>query len=648
MVQQKIAANGKETRRWCDGCGTLLLGDICGSCGSSGREFIINSPGDIRPCMGDSITLVKRLFREAFGTDSPIDGCGLFLNKVPGEDRTDEIIAYGSVLGILRFDMHLNRMVLEIRQPGADLFQDVATKNVVVFGGMSGHLKGKTVPGANVIEVIGEFGEGEPLILKKGQKVGPGIALVPSSEMKVAERAVKIRDLNAPVNPIIVKANLNTFVECNRKHIRRLSKRAVAEIRRFLEERNTDKLPVTVSFSGGKDSLVAYGLASEAVGKPELMYIDTGLEFPETVEYVKEFSENNDCRINVARGKDGFWNNVDSFGPPAKDFRWCCKICKLGPITDLISEKYPNGTITVEGNRWLESFARSGIGFVTRNPFVPNQINLNPIRSWNASEVWCYILDRRLQYNPLYERDFERIGCYLCPSCLSSEWRNTGRIHPDLYGRWEDHLHEYADEHGLPREYVDMGFWRWKVLPPKMIQLAEGLNLRMEPIKSKGPSMDMLKGASPCTAGGYSIEAVVSIQRIRDFSYTEDALRTVGDVKYSPEFEIAMLKTPVGRAKLFGGGQVSVTAPDAKNARIVFEKAVKALIRAQMCTMCGICVKGCQRRAITIKGGMRVDPNKCNSCGKCAKSCMVVHYYDKLMVSVPKNSGNGRHACTKN
>lgn len=92
-------AHGKETYRWCDECGTLLLGDKCSVCGSSGREFRINSPGDIRPCMGDSIDLVLRLFREAFGTDAPLRGRSIWFNKVPGEDRTDEVIADGAVLG---------------------------------------------------------------------------------------------------------------------------------------------------------------------------------------------------------------------------------------------------------------------------------------------------------------------------------------------------------------------------------------------------------------------------------------------------------------------------------------------------------------------------------------------------------------------
>ena len=642
LMAQKNIAHGKETCRWCDSCGTLLLGESCSKCGSEGREFEINSPGDIRPCMGDSISLVLSLFKDAFGTAEPLEGKALFFNKVPGEDRTDEIIAQGSVLGILRFDMRSDRIVLEIRQPGADMFAPVANKNIIIFGGMSGHLKGKSVPGENIIDVIGEFDAGETVILKKGQKVGPGIALADSSSLRTSEKAVKIRDFNAPSEiPESPKADLKTFVEANRDHIKRISRHAVREIKRFLDEKNQRNLPITVSFSGGKDSLVAYGLASQVSKDIDLMYIDTGLEFPETVNYVKAFALEHGNRLHLAEGKDGFWENVDTFGPPAKDFRWCCKVCKLGPTTEMISNDFPDGTITVEGNRWLESYARSTIGFVTKNPFVPNQINLNPIRSWCAAEVWCYILTFGLEYNPLYDRDFERIGCYLCPSCLSSEWRNTGRIHPDLYGRWEDYLHSYAEGRGLPKEYVNMGFWRWKVLPPKMIQLSEEMQISLKPKKAAGPSMRMLKGASPCAAGGYSMEAIVNVQHSRDFSYVEDALRTVGDVKYSSEFEIALLKMPIGRAKLFGGGQVSVTAPDAKNSKKVFERAVKALIRAELCTECGICAKKCPRHAITIKGGMRVDPNRCNSCGRCESSCMVVHYYDKLMES----AGEGSATC---
>ena len=628
-MAQIIAANGKETRLWCDRCGTLVLGKRC-ACGSEPRSFEINSPGDIRPCMGEGVDLVLSLFRETFGTDAPLRGKMIFLNKIPGEDRTDEIVAHGVVLGILRFDLRENRHILEIRQPGAELFNECTSKNVVVFGSMSGHLKGKSIPGENIREVIGEFDEGASLILRKGEKVGAGIALGKSSQLKGMEKAVKIRDLDN-ISGLLWSPDScrETFVKANREHLKNIEGNAASDIKSFVSSK---KQPVTVSFSGGKDSLAAFGVAMKALkGGMELLFVDTGLEFPETVEYVKSFAKKNDLKIHIAQANNAFRENVDTFGPPAKDFRWCCKVCKLGPITDMISKEFPNGTITVEGNRMLESFARSKTSFVSKNPFVPNQTTLNPVRTWNASEIWGYIWMKGLEYNPLYERDFERIGCYLCASCLASEWKNTERIHPELHKDWSDYLYRYAEERGLPKEFVDMGFWRWKVLPPKMVRLAEDLDLRTKPKDSKGPSMKMLKGASSCAAGGFSVEAIVNVPRARDFSSVEDALRTVGDVRYSQEFEIALVKNKDSTAKLFGGGQVSVTSKSLDGAKNMFEKAVKALLRAQMCTSCGICAKKCPRHAITIKDGLHVNPERCNSCGSCESSCMVAHYYDKVL-----------------
>ena len=628
-MAQPNAANGKEKSLWCDRCGTLVLGKSC-ACGSEPREFEINSPGDIRPCMGEGVDLVLSLFRETFGTDEPLRGKMIFLNKIPGEDRTDEIVAHGAVLGILRFDLKENRHILEIRQSGAELFNTCASKNIVAFGSMSGHLKGKSIPGANIREITGEFEEGASLILRKGEKVGAGIALGKSSELREMEKAVKIRDLDNVGGMIISPdSDRDAFVKANRPHLKNIEGNAASDIRSFVGSKNT---PVTVSFSGGKDSLVAFGVAMKALkGGMELLFVDTGLEFPETIDYVNGFAKKNDLKIHIAKANNAFRENVDTFGPPAKDFRWCCKVCKLGPITDMISREYPKGTITVEGNRMLESFARSKTGFVSKNPFVPNQTTLNPVRAWNASEVWGYIWMKGLEYNPLYERDFERIGCYLCASCLASEWKNTERIHPELHRDWSDFLYRYAEERGLPKEYVDMGFWRWKVLPPKMVRLAEDMQLTIKPKGTKGPSMKMLKGASSCAAGGFSVEAIVNVPRSRDFSSIEDALRTVGEVRYSNEFEIALCKNRDSTAKLFGGGQVSVTSKSLDGATKMFERAVKALLRAQMCTSCGICAKKCPKHAITIKEGLHVDPDKCNSCGSCESSCMVAHYYDKVL-----------------
>jgi phosphoadenosine phosphosulfate reductase len=572
---------------------------------------------------------LSSLFKKNFGTSSIIDRMSVFFNKVPGEDRTDEVIAHGAVIAILRFDIRRGELMLELKQPGAELISERATKNIVTLGSVAGHLKGKNISGNDVADVMGDFEKGDPLIIRKGMKTGHGIALEDSKNIRTSEKAVKVRDLAMPsVIKMSPKADRETFVNANEGYLRELESRAANDIRSYVKGR---KERVTVSFSGGKDSLAALGVTLKAVGEAELMFVNTGIEFPETVEYVRSFSRSQGLKLHEADAGNAFWDNVNIFGPPAKDFRWCCKTCKLGPITELISKKFPKGTITAEGNRALESFSRSNIGFVSNNPFVPNQTTLNPIRKWTSSDVWGYIWWKRFPYNRLYESDMERIGCYLCASCLASEWDITKVTHPEMYEKWDSYLRTYAEEHGLPDEFVNMGFWRWKALPPKMVKLAEDIEIKMIPRTSGKMSVKMLKGASPCAAGGYSMEAIVTMPRSRDFSVIEDSLRTVGDVRYSDDFEIALLRTKKGSVKMFGGGQVSVTADNAANAEYLFERSVKALLRSQMCTSCGICAKKCQRKAIRINKGLFVDPEKCNSCGKCESSCMVIHYYDKMM-----------------
>jgi len=78
-----------------------------------------------------------------------------------------------------------------------------------------------------------------------------------------------------------------------------------------------------------------------------------------------------------------------------------------------------------------------------------------------------------MMYNPFYEEGFERIGCYLCPAALNSEFLRVKELHPDLFNKWVNYLKKYYDEEDILR-----GFWRWDELPPKMEELIEVLDRR--------------------------------------------------------------------------------------------------------------------------------------------------------------------------
>jgi phosphoadenosine phosphosulfate reductase len=387
------------------------------------------------------------------------------------------------------------------------------------------------------------------------------------------------------------------------------------------------RLPVTVSFSGGKDSLVVLNIARKAVRDLTAFFADTGLEFPETVEYVERFTREAGIGLKVEKAGEAFEENFPAFGPPAKDFRWCCKVCKLGPISSFLSA---GEVITIDGKRRYESFQRGNIGAVERNPFVPGQISVYPVRDWRALEIWLYIRMEHLPYNPLYDQGFERIGCWLCPSALQAEYVRMRELHPDKFNAWQEKLHAWARESGLPPEYVDLGFWRWKAHPNKMLNIAKERNIALKPKARRKMSLDIIRGISPCTAGGYSIEGVLSLEGRASPEQVVEALKTIGHPTYSEDLDMTLVRTKTGTAKLFAGGQVYASSDDKRVALQLFEDTVKQVLRASLCTRCKICVKACPRKAIKVDHSLHVDGTRCDMCGKCTRACVIARYYDKL------------------
>ena len=276
-----------------------------------------------------------------------------------------------------------------------------------------------------------------------------------SANAKTGSKSIRIKDITQ--RDFVLKDSLTTLEDAilaNEEYLKSLEKTAIGEIKDYLSR---TRLPINVSFSGGKDSLASLILSRKVLTKIEVLFINTGLEFPETVEYVHEFCRTHKLRLQEIKAESSFFEQLHNFGPPAKDFRWCCKTNKLGPMTSFLKQHYPKGCVTIEGRRIYESFNRSTIKAVERNPYVPSQTTLSPIRNWRALEVMLYIYWNKLEPNPLYEEDFERIGCWLCPASLQSEFAHLKKSHPELHGQWTSHLQTWANANNLRKEIHRLG-----------------------------------------------------------------------------------------------------------------------------------------------------------------------------------------------
>jgi phosphoadenosine phosphosulfate reductase len=623
---------------WCRTCNLPLLSEMCNTCGGSGEVIELSPPADIRLCSEAGRDLLKDLFSKGYGYSDFLDMRIVLLNKIAGADRRDQVFINGRHVATLWFDVGKGVHKLDLESAGAALLTDRAKNNVVVCNpaALKGHFKGKWLDKSAILDQTGRPEEGDCVLLKIGKFAGVGVV----RKRGDGSTAIRVRDVTR--EPFELSSKIPTIedvIKANEPHLKRLEKTAVRELREVISQpRSKSKLPVNVSFSGGKDSLAALSLCLKAKPDAEVLFIDTKLEFPETVEYVKNLCSSKGLKLHVIEGEDKFFDLAESFGPPAKDYRWCCKTNKLGPLTAFVQKQYPKGCLTVEGRRIYESFSRSKIGSVESNPYVPGQTALCPIRNWRAVEVVLYTGWKGLPQNPLYEKDYERIGCWLCPASLQSEFENTRRTHPELHFRWTSYLRGWAKANELDSRYVDWGFWRWRRHPPKVVEIAKAQSIVLKPSPPKGKKigLDVVRGRSPCGLK-YSIEGTLAVPQNYPFSAVANALGMIGRVKYSEDMGVAVVEAKEGKVTLFANGHFMIVA-EKEEAEVLLRKVVETALRVQMCTRCKICERRCRQRAIKVKDTIYIDEERCYRCGRCVKGCIAAAEAPKILGNKGRSS----------
>ncbi|MFO8109323.1 MAG: phosphoadenosine phosphosulfate reductase family protein [Thermoplasmata archaeon] len=468
---------GKVNLHWCGECELPLVekGD-CNICGTKGEPVKITPPGDVRPAFKKDIELIRdtvdRQWGEGYSEHVIPPGKIAVLNSSPDIDRMDEVVIDGKVIGILRYSVERK---LEKKEPFVFLirpWEDLPSpdKGYVVMdkGAVKPILKGASalapgilkgdeniVPGDEVL-VLGP----DKNILGTGPSYKGGKELVNNSSGK----GVKIR-WKVSKGPLKKKKQFwDDAVKANENILEKRINEAKEFIVSQIEER---RLPYAVSYSGGKDSLAVLHLVLETGLRPDLLFVDTGIELPETLENVERVVKKHDLNLLKADSLDGYWNNVEHFGPSARDYRWCCKTCKLGPTGLLIKEHFPEGVLSFIGQRRYESQNRMKHGATWTNPWVPGQVGASPIQEWTALHVWLYLFMKDACYNPWYEKGFERIGCWVCPA---SDMAELELLEDELegYERFYNTLERYRKRKGLPKEWSELGMWRWLKVPKEL------------------------------------------------------------------------------------------------------------------------------------------------------------------------------------
>ncbi len=553
---------------------------ICSICGEDTIPVSITPPGDFRPAFDYDLELIRVTIDKQFGEGTgeemlPLDKI-VVLNKSPGVDRMDEVIVDGQVVGTHIYEPGRGWRFV-IRMMGAHFILDMLTKGWVQVdnGAVPSMRKGSSAMAIGVMDADPDLLPGYEVVIFDMDRglVATGKAKMSGPEMVEVMRGPALKNRwHDDVDGFVRPPGGQTWKTAVQANIPKLEEDIDLAARKIHNTIKRVGKPVAVSFSGGKDSLATLLLVLDAGIKPKIIFIDTGIEFQETLDHIDEIMKKHDLELLTTKAGEAYFDAVKYFGPSSKDFRWCCKTCKLGPTAGLVREHFPDGVLSFIGQRQYESEARYQKGGIWENPWVPGQIGTSPIQKWTSLEVWLYIFYKEEEYNPLYAQGFERIGCWLCPAADMAEQSEIARFMPRAK-EWNTFLEQYAEKNDLPVEWITMGLWRWK-------KLSRGMRdyLRQEKLE-------------------HLIEKLDEFEK-RGFEHMNEEV---------PDDMAERVQT---FSKITGG-----------------EINGAVIRKALHCVGCGVCLSRCESGALElIDGKIYLDGDKCVSCSLCLHPCPVVDY----------------------
>jgi phosphoadenosine phosphosulfate reductase len=182
--------------------------------------------------------------------------------------------------------------------------------------------------------------------------------------------------------------------------------------------------------SASMQDAVLIDLAVKVEPSIEVVFIDTGYHFPETldtVEVVRRRYGLNLKMMSVPHFADELWK-IDPEN--------CCSAVKVGQLDRALLGK----AAWMSGLRRAEADTRAGAPIIGRD--IRGLVKINPIATWTDDDVAGYIADHDVPVNPLLLQGYTSIGCMPCTT------KPTDPSDPRS-GRWSGREKTECGLHGL-------------------------------------------------------------------------------------------------------------------------------------------------------------------------------------------------------
>jgi len=189
-----------------------------------------------------------------------------------------------------------------------------------------------------------------------------------------------------------------------------------------------DNFAPHLAMTASMTDAVLIDLATKVFPAIEVVFIDTGYHFPETLATVEEVRRHyglNLRMMTVARQSEELWK---------ADPENCCSAVKVGQLDRALAGK----AAWMSGLRRGEATTRADAPILSRD--LRGLVKINPIATWTSQDVDEYIADHDVIVNPLTLQGYPSIGCMPCTSPVADgedpragRWRGKDKTECGLH-----------------------------------------------------------------------------------------------------------------------------------------------------------------------------------------------------------------------
>jgi len=164
---------------------------------------------------------------------------------------------------------------------------------------------------------------------------------------------------------------------------------------------------VTSSFA---DAVLTH-LAARVVPGIEVIFLDTGLHFPETLRVRDQVTSSIPVTVRSIRPTLTVGQQDGEYGPRlfSRDPDSCCAMRKVEPLQKALA----NYDAWAAGLRRDESPTRARTP-VVHFEYAREKVKVNPLAAWTQSDVDDYVARYQVPVNQLLQQGYGSVGCWPC------------------------------------------------------------------------------------------------------------------------------------------------------------------------------------------------------------------------------------------